>query len=389
MDITVKKFGGSSLASATSIKRCAATVADTASKGCAVVVVVSAMGTSTDHLSEMLSQFCPNSRESDVVLSSGEQVSAGLFAAALFDLGIKAESLLGWQVPIFTDSTHSCAKVVGVGVDLIMQKLQSGTIPVIAGFQGVCDGKLTTLGRGGSDITAAALSCALGAKDCQIYTDVSGVMPLNPKDFSGYQKPFKSIGRDQILEMGLETDVLHNRAVDIAKKSDFAVQISSSFDLHHKQKTSIVQNIEEDFSFAVTYKKNRVLVKSKDYCKIFNLATKSGIETDLCALFEKHLVTVFSHDDFIKIEQLVDTDTSYQDIALVNLVGSSQACSAQNIGQIFDLLSDIDILFLNTTKIKIAFAIFQFDLKKVMMRLEKLLEDSACNKQIKEICTAI
>ena len=135
MDITVKKFGGSSLASATGIKRCAATVADTASKGCAVVVVVSAMGTSTDHLSEMLSQFCPNSRESDVVLSSGEQVSAGLFAAALFDLGIKAESLLGWQVPIFTDSTHSCAKVVGVGVDLIMQKLQSGTIPVIAGFQ--------------------------------------------------------------------------------------------------------------------------------------------------------------------------------------------------------------------------------------------------------------
>lgn len=384
MGLIVQKFGGSSLASALDIKRCARVVADTLVNS-SVVVVVSAMGAFTDQLAELLLQFSSHPKEADVVLSSGEQISAGLFAAALCDLGVNAESILGWQVPIFTDSTHSCAKICDISTDIISQKLKSGFVVVVPGFQGLYSGNITTLGRGGSDITALALAKALSADSCQIYTDVDGVFPLYPS-IVHKQNYLESIGYDQMLEMCLGKKVLHNRAIDIARKNNLKISVASSFNYPRIKGTTISQKIEEDFFGSVTYKSNRIMAKSRMHANLFDLIVKKNIKVDSFSLFRDDALVIFSEKDYDKISHLKDAEF-ISDIAVVSVIGASSISESENFIKIITLLTDIEIKFFNVTEIKVTFAILHSSLDDVLKILYYFLQEKKCSK-IKEFCEA-
>ncbi|HQP92259.1 MAG TPA: aspartate kinase, partial [Candidatus Omnitrophota bacterium] len=178
MKIMVQKFGGSSVANPERIKRVADRVVSYRKKGWSMVVVVSALGDTTDDLIELSSQITENppAREMDMLLSTGEQISVALLAMAVEKLGFKAISFTGAQVGIMTDKTHTKAKIIDIGAERIKKELEAGRVVVVAGFQGVTeDHDITTLGRGGSDLTAVALAKAVKANSCEIYTDVDGI----------------------------------------------------------------------------------------------------------------------------------------------------------------------------------------------------------------------
>lgn len=228
----VQKFGGSSLADSARIKRAARRLIHTAQQGHQTVAVVSAQGDTTDHLLSTVAGItsAPSQRELDAYLSAGELLSAGLMAMAIEKLGHSAVSLSGWQAGILTDSVHGNARILGLQSDRIQKELDSGKIVVVAGFQGINDaGDVTTLGRGGSDTTAVALSAFLGADRCLIYTDVDGVYDRDPRIFPDATR-FDTIGYDEMLQLAREgAQVLHDRAVELAKEKGVTVQVLSSF----------------------------------------------------------------------------------------------------------------------------------------------------------------
>ena len=184
MALIVQKFGGTSVATIDRIKAAALKVRAEVERGNHVAVVVSAMAGVTNQLVEychtLVAQY--DEREYDAVIASGEQVTSGLMALALQTLGLKSRSYQGWQVPIVTDGVHSKARISRIAADLLKPRIMAGEIPVVTGFQGVSeDGRITTLGRGGSDTSGVALAAALGAERCDIYTDVDGVYTCDPR----------------------------------------------------------------------------------------------------------------------------------------------------------------------------------------------------------------
>ena len=233
MALIVQKYGGSSVADAEKIKGVAHRVVDTAKDGHGVVVVVSAMGKTTDGLIRLAQEItpAPNERELDMLLATGEQVSIALLAMAIEALGHKARSFTGEQAGIRTDAAHTRARIVGIGGDKVRRALDDGHIAIVAGFQGVTDdpvGDITTLGRGGSDLTAVALAAALSAEVCEIYTDVDGVYTADPNIVPEARK-LDRISYDEMLEMAsLGAKVLQSRSVEFAKKHGVAVHVRSS-----------------------------------------------------------------------------------------------------------------------------------------------------------------
>ena len=233
MALIVQKYGGSSVADAEKIKGVAHRVVDTAKDGHGVVVVVSAMGKTTDGLIRLAQEItpAPNEREMDMLLATGEQVSIALLAMAIEALGHKASSFTGEQAGIRTDAAHTRARIVGIGGDKVRRALDDGHIAIVAGFQGVTDdpvGDITTLGRGGSDLTAVALAAALSAEVCEIYTDVDGVYTADPNIVPEARK-LDRISYDEMLEMAsLGAKVLQSRSVEFAKKHGVAVHVRSS-----------------------------------------------------------------------------------------------------------------------------------------------------------------
>ena len=185
MSLIVQKYGGSSVADAASVKRVARRIVETKKAGHEVVVVVSAMGDTTDELLDLAEQVSPlpPARELDMLLTAGERISMALLAMAISDLGAEARSYTGSQAGLITDSAHGAARIIDVTPGRIQEAIDQGAIPIVAGFQGVSqDTKdVTTLGRGGSDTTAVALAAALGAEVCEIYTDVDGVFSADPR----------------------------------------------------------------------------------------------------------------------------------------------------------------------------------------------------------------
>ena len=230
--LTVQKFGGSSLADAKRIRRAARRAIHAAREGAQVVVVVSAQGDTTDHLVSAAAAITnvPNKREMDAYLASGEQMSAGLMAMALEDMGHEAVSLTGWQAGLLTDDAHSDARVKGLTNDRIRRELAQGKIVVVTGFQGISvTGDITTLGRGGSDTTAVALAAFLGADKCQIYTDVDGVYDRDPRIFPDAVR-YHTIDYDDMLSLAQKgAQVLHDRCVELAKEYNVQIQVLSSF----------------------------------------------------------------------------------------------------------------------------------------------------------------
>ena len=233
MTLVVQKYGGSSVADADGIKRVAQRIVATRKSGHAVVVVVSAMGDTTDELRDLASQVSPlpPGRELDMLLTSGERISMALLAMAIANLGLEGRSFTGSQAGVITDSAHGNARIIDVTPGRIQIALDDGAIPIVAGFQGVSqDSKdITTLGRGASDTTAVALAAALGADVCEIYTDVDGVFTADPRIVpSARQIP--QISYEEMLEMAAcGAKVLMLRCVEYARRYDIPIHVRSSF----------------------------------------------------------------------------------------------------------------------------------------------------------------
>ncbi len=248
--IVVQKYGGSSLADATGIKRVAQRIVATRKSGKDVVVVVSAMGDTTDELRDLAEQVTPlpPPRELDMLLTAGERISMALVAMAIAQLGHKAQSFTGSQAGVITDSAHGKAKIIDITPGRIEKAIKQGAIAIVAGFQGVSqDTKdITTLGRGASDTTAVALAAALGAEVCEIYSDVDGVFTADPRIVPTARK-LDRVSTEVMLEMAASgAKILHLRCVEYARRYNMPVHVRSSFS--QKEGTWIVPESGEESS---------------------------------------------------------------------------------------------------------------------------------------------
>ncbi|CAM3751558.1 aspartate kinase [Mesobacillus zeae] len=233
MGLIVQKFGGTSVGSVEKIRNAAERAIAEKRKGNNVIVVVSAMGKTTDKLVEMAGDLtaAPAKREMDMLLSTGEQVTISLFALALKQHGIEAVSYTGWQAGIVTEAVHGNARIIEIRTEKISRDLAAGKVVVAAGFQGITEqGEITTLGRGGSDTTAVALAAALHADKCEIFTDVTGVFTTDPRYVKSARK-LLSVSYDEMLELAnLGAGVLHPRAVEYAKNYGVPLEVRSSME---------------------------------------------------------------------------------------------------------------------------------------------------------------
>ena len=234
MSLIVQKFGGSSVADAEGVKRVARRVVDTQKAGNDVVVVVSAMGDTTDELLDLAAEVTSNvtpSRELDMLLTAGERISTAILSMAINDLGAKAQSFTGSQAGMITDGVHGSARLVEVNPERIRESIEAGNIAIVAGFQGMNrqSGDITTLGRGGSDTTAVALAAALKADVCEIYSDVDGVFTADPRIVPTAHK-LDTITSEEMLEMAANgAKILHLRSVEYARRFNLKLHVRSSF----------------------------------------------------------------------------------------------------------------------------------------------------------------
>ena len=234
MSLIVQKFGGSSVADAEGVKRVARRVVDTQKAGNDVVVVVSAMGDTTDELLDLAAEVTSNvtpSRELDMLLTAGERISTAILSMAINDLGAKAQSFTGSQAGMITDGVHGSARLVEVNPERIRESIEAGNIAIVAGFQGMNrqSGDITTLGRGGSDTTAVALAAALNADVCEIYSDVDGVFTADPRIVPTAHK-LDTVTCEEMLEMAANgAKILHLRSVEYARRFNLKLHVRSSF----------------------------------------------------------------------------------------------------------------------------------------------------------------
>ncbi|MGQ9817339.1 MAG: aspartate kinase [bacterium] len=262
MGLTVMKFGGTSVANANLILKAAMRVA-AINKKSNVVVVVSAMGHTTDQLIRFSRDITenPRAREMDMLLTAGERISVALFTMALHKLNLKAISFTGSQVGIITDNRHTDARIMEIRGERIKNALNQGFIPVVCGFQGVSlEKEITTLGRGGSDTTAVALAAALGAQKCIIFTDVDGVFTEDPNRFPGVKK-IDRISYEEMLELASRgAKVLHPRATSIGARFSIPIEVKNSFNKKSGTLITRISGIEHSKPTAITHSEDLYLI---------------------------------------------------------------------------------------------------------------------------------
>lgn len=288
----VQKFGGTSVADLDRIRNAALRVKRAVDAGDQVAVVVSAMAGETNRLVDLVRQASPmhDAREYDAIVASGEQVTSGLMAIVLQTMGIQARSFQGWQIPLKTDGAHSRARIMDIDTALMRQRMDEGVVAVCAGFQGVSDmGRITTLGRGGSDTSAVALAAALQADRCDIFTDVDGVYTCDPRIVTRARK-LDRITYEEMLEMASQgAKVLQTRSVELAMNHRVRVQVLSSFEdtpgtlvvdedeiMEHEVVSGIAYNRDEA---KVTLR--RVADRPGVAAAIFGPLADSGINVDM------------------------------------------------------------------------------------------------------------
>ena len=312
--LIVQKFGGSSVANVERIQNVARRVVESRKKGDSIVVVVSAMADTTDELIDLAGQINkhPPEREMDMLMSTGEQVSVALLAMAIDKLGCSAISFTGAQVGILTDRSHTKARILDINGKRIHEELKKGKVVIVAGFQGMtAEQEITTLGRGGSDLTAVALAKALAADTCEIYSDVEGIYTADPRIVPDARK-LDFISYDEMLEMAsLGAQVMQARSVEVAKKFNVIIHARSSFS---KRKGTIIckeAKIMEDVVVSgVTLNKNESKITICDVpdkpglaAKIFNAISRKGVSVDM-------IVQNTSHDRRTDISFTVAKDAS-------------------------------------------------------------------------------
>jgi aspartate kinase len=379
--LIVQKFGGTSVADLSRIRNVARRVARTRQEGNDIIVVVSAMAGETDRLIQMAYQVCenPDLREYDTLISTGEQVSVALLAITLQSMGIPAKSFLSLQVRILTDSAFSKARIRNVEVKRLQKELQAGTVPVVAGFQGVDqNGNITTLGRGGSDTTAVALAAALKADVCEIYTDVEGVYTTDPSICPEARK-LSRITYEEMMEMAsLGAKVLQIRAVEFAKKYNVPIHVRSSFsDKSGTLVTKEDEKMERVLVSGVTYNKNearitvvRVPDKPGIASRIFAPISDANIVVDMIIQnnsadgytdvtftvsktdFKKALKLVKKTAEAIKAQEVL----AEENIAKVSIVGAGMVSHAGVASKMFTALAkeNINIIMISTSEIKVS-----------------------------------
>jgi len=404
MPLIVQKYGGTSVADPDRMRAVADNVAFTRRHGNDVIVVVSAMGKSTDNLIALASQVSSTraGREMDMLLTTGERVSAALLTMALHDLGVDAVSFTGSQVGIITDTTHGKAKIVEVKGDRVRKAVADGKVAVVAGFQGVStDREITTMGRGASDLTASALAAALGADSCEIYTDVTGVFSADPRIVPQARK-LTRVSFDEMLEMaGSGSKVLALRSVEFARNHGVALHVRSSFtwepgtwvinvdDSHQDDKEKAMEDpIISGVVTDVSESKVTVLgVPDKPgiSASLFESLAEANVNVDMIVqnTSTKGITdisfTMPSADMSVaeKIVQRVADEigaegvTHDQDIAKVSLVGAGMKSSPGIAAKMFRTLADerINIEMISTSTIRISVVIATSDLERAARTL--------------------
>lgn len=386
MSLIVQKFGGSSVASVSHIENVARRVLETRAAGHDVVVVVSAMGDETDRLDALSREIGISdpgmNREVDVLLSTGEQVTIALLSMMLMKLGGKARSFTGAQIRITTDQSHTKARIVDIDKVRLMGTIDSGAVPVVAGFQGVDgDGNITTLGRGGSDTTAVALAAVLEADECQIYTDVEGVFTTDPRVVSD-ARCLERVTFEEMLELAsLGSRVLHTRSVEFASKYKVPLRVLSSFSrapgtLITEEEDGMEQPIISGIAF--TRDEAKLTVRGvRDVpgiaSRILGPISESNIEVDMIvqnvaadgSTDFTFTVRRSDYDEAMAIVRNVAQDiearevTGDNKIAKLSMVGVGMRSHAGVASKMFRVLSEesINIQMISTSEIKISVVI--------------------------------
>ena len=379
--IHVQKYGGSSVGDTDRIKAVAERIKSYHERGLKLVVVVSAMGKSTDGLVKLAGEVAhePSKREMDMLLSTGEQVSIALLSMALNSTGVPAVSFTGFQANILTDGNFSNARIERINSDKIRAALDSGQVCIVAGFQGVDpDSNITTLGRGGSDTSAVALAATLGATECEIFTDVTGVFTADPRTVPGARK-LSSISYDEMLELAsLGAGVLHGRAVEFAKKYAVKLHVRSSFNF--SQGTLVLpeeQVMEKLIVTAVTLKDDETRITVADVpdkpgvaAEIFQALATESINVDMIVQStgrdEVNTIsfTVLQNDvksATNRIDALVKgwgsgECTVDSDIAILSAVGVGMKSHTGIAAKMFGALAEagVNIEMISTSEIKIS-----------------------------------
>lgn len=375
------KFGGTSVANLECIRNVALRVKKEVDQGNQVSVFVSAMAGTTDKLVGWVEEISPlhDAREYDTVVSAGEQITSGLLALALQDIGVPARSWLGWQVPFKTNQAHSAAQVEEIEIEGLTERLIEGTVCVIAGFQGISiDNRITTLGRGGSDTSAVALAAAIGADRCDIYTDVEGVFTADPRIVPSAQK-LEKVTYEEMLEMAsLGAKVLQTRSVVMAMNHKVRVQVLSSFT--DKPGTLLIDEdeiVENKIVSGITYAKNEAQVMlvgvknnpgiASDVFKglaneninvdmIIQNETEGGRKTDITFTVAENDAAkaekILNEADNIDFKKLI-TDMN---VAKISVIGVGMRSHSGVAATMFETLADrgINIQVISTSEIKIS-----------------------------------
>lgn len=377
MALLVQKYGGTSLQTPERILNVANRIAKVVNGGNSLVVAVSAMGHTTDELIELAKKVSrnPPQREMDMLISTGEQVSAALLAMALTDLGYSSVSLTGAQAGIYTEQVFSKARIMDVKTDRLKKELGEGKIVIVTGFQGITqDDEITTLGRGGSDTTAVALAIALNAQQCEIYTDVDGVYTTDPRIVKEARK-LHSITYDEMLEMAsLGAQVLHPRSVELAKMYNMKLLVKSS--MQEIEGTEVIGDINMELAQPVS---GVTLDTNQAKVAILKVADKPGVASQIFGTLAKNNISVdmiiqsihgdvtndmaftVQKDELDKCVEILKSlkmgDVIFDDnIAKVSIVGAGMIGRPGIAAKMFESLAaaNINIQMIATSEIKVS-----------------------------------
>lgn len=403
--LVVQKYGGSSVANVERIQKVAERVVSYQKKGYELVVVVSALGDTTDELVELADKINsdPSEREMDMLLSTGEQISVALLAMAIHKLGAQAISFTGAQVGIITDTSHTRARIIKINADKIKEELKKGKIVIVAGFQGVTlNQDITTLGRGGSDLTAVALAKELAAGSCEIYTDVEGIYTTDPR-IEPKARKIKEITYDEMLEMAsLGAQVMQARSIEVAKKFDVPLHVRSSFST--KTGTMIIKEVkmmEEVVVSGITLNKNQAKItlcgvsdKPGVAVRLFQDLAVAGVSVDMIVQNVSHtrltdISFTIAKADSAKASKITKAVAKKigssdvlldEDIARVSIVGVGMKSHHGVAAKMFGIMSDnnINIEMISTSDISISCIIKK---KFAETAVKKLHEEFGLNKR--------
>ena len=398
MKIVVLKFGGTSVGTVDRIKKVANTIIKYAKKKYKVIVVSSAMSGVTNDLvkkSQSLSHEFKKS-EYDTLVSSGEQIACALIAGRLNHLGYKSQSWMGWQIPILTDNNHSTARIIQINKKKIINYLKIGGVPIIAGFQGInLKGRITTLGRGGSDASAIMIAKYFNAKKCVIFTDVTGVMTTDPRVYKKAKK-IKVISYEEMLEMASSgSKVMQATSIQDARLNRIDIDVKSSFvkkngTIITKRKNIINNKIITGISSTKSDAKVTLVgVKDKPgiAASIFKPLSQNYINVDMVVQNisadgkETDLTFTIKSDDLLKTQKLIkkNNNINYRNLIIdknvskVSIIGVGMIATPGVTYRMFQSLSkkNINILVISTSEIKISVLIDKKNVKKAVSALHK------------------